>query len=115
MDDHDAKYKALLQRISRYPVTDPEARARMLAEVEAAYRKEVRAARSRGALTAPGTGHDGSPKLWKKFRTPAYAILRLRRPGPYPTYRLGLIIAPERVRGGLAEGFAGDAEKNGKG
>ena len=63
MDEIEQKYRALVERISRYPVTDPEARARMLAEVEAAYRKEVRGARSRGALTAPGTGHSGTPKL----------------------------------------------------
>jgi hypothetical protein len=70
VDEIEQRYRALVERIIRYPVTDPEARARMLAEVEAAYRKEVRAARSPGALTAPGTGHDDSSKLWKKFRPP---------------------------------------------
>jgi hypothetical protein len=82
----------------------------MLAEVEAAYRKEVRAARPPGALTAPGTGHDDSSKLWKKFRPPACAILRPSRTGPYPTYGLGPIVAPPRARGVTKAGPSGVVE-----
>ena len=39
-DEITAKYRALLERINRYPVGDPEARAWVLAEVEVIYRAE---------------------------------------------------------------------------
>ena len=52
MDDLDAKYKAILQRIAGYPVTDPAARARVRAEIEARYRRE-RAARTPASRPPP--------------------------------------------------------------
>jgi hypothetical protein len=48
------KYRALIERISGYPMSEA-ARARILAEVEAAYRREgaAREAALRGGSTAP--------------------------------------------------------------
>jgi len=39
------QYRALLERIARYPVTDPAARAAILAEIERQYRDALRAVR----------------------------------------------------------------------
>lgn len=46
------QYRALLERIARYPVTDPAARAAILAEIERQYRAAARR-----------TKHQGWPKL----------------------------------------------------
>ena len=61
--DITAQYQTLLERIRRYRVTEPAARARMLVQIEAIYRAELQATRSRTALFTPSTGNEGSPKF----------------------------------------------------
>ena len=50
-DELDRRYNAIVERISRFPVTDPATRAEILAEIEAAYRRD----------RAAGSGTLGSP------------------------------------------------------
>lgn len=60
MNELEQKYRALVERISGYPMTG-SARARILAEIEAAYRRE-RAAREAGLPggSAPPAGQGGT-------------------------------------------------------
>lgn len=57
MDDLEQQYRALVERISRYPMSEA-ARTRILAEVEAAYRRE-RAVGSGTARRPPPAGLPG--------------------------------------------------------
>jgi hypothetical protein len=54
MDELEQKYLALVERIRRYPMTEA-ARARILAELEAIYRRE-RAAVARRGIGSPAQG-----------------------------------------------------------
>ena len=60
MDTLEQRYRALLARIERYPVSDPTMRARELIQIEAVYRDELQAALSPEAGTVPSDGGDDS-------------------------------------------------------
>jgi hypothetical protein len=54
MDELEQKYRALVERIRSYPLSEA-ARARILAEVEAIYRRD-RAVKADRGLGSPGWG-----------------------------------------------------------
>lgn len=64
MDELEEKHRALIERISGYPMSEA-ARARILAEVEASYRRD-RAGRShdRRKTLGGGSRQGGSPNRW---------------------------------------------------